>query len=113
MKKNLITGWLLLTAGVGVYSQANQSNPNNITIDRENSCEKFMMEVFPDKGNCSAQILNVYAWGVKENEEISWQLLDNAKVSKASGTFTTTQTRNVPKSITLPILPAGAYTFVA
>ena len=113
MKKILITGWLLLTAGVGVYSQANQSNPNNITIDRENSCEKFMMEVFPDKGNCSAQILNVYAWGVKDNEPISWQLLDNAKVSKASGTFTTTQTRNVPKSITLPILPAGAYTFVA
>ena len=113
MKKILITGWLLLTAGVGVYSQANQSNPNNITIQRENSCQEFMMEVFPDKGNCSAQILNVYAWGVKDNEPISWQLLDNAKVSKASGTFTTTQTRNVPKSITLPILPAGAYTFVA
>ena len=84
MKKILITGWLLLTAGVGVYSQANQSNPNNITIDRENSCEKFMMEVFPDKGNCSAQILNVYAWGVKDNEAISWQLLDNAKISKES-----------------------------
>ena len=113
MKKNLITGWLLLTAGVGVYSQANQSNPNNITIDRENSCEKFMMEVFPDKGNCSAQILNVYAWGVKDNEAISWQLLDNAKVSKASGTFTTTQTRNVNQRIELPNLPSGNYTFVA
>ena len=113
MKKNLITGWLLLTAGVGVYSQANQSNPNNITIDRENSCEKFMMEVFPDKGNCSAQILNVYAWGVKDNEAISWQLLDNAKVSKASGTFITTQTRNVNQRIELPNLPSGNYTFVA
>ena len=115
MKKNLITVWLLLIAGVVGYSQknTNQPDPNNITIDREAPCREFMMEVFPDKGNCSAQILNVYAWGVKENEEISWQLLDNAKVSKASGTFTTTQTRNVPKSITLPILPAGAYTFVA
>lgn len=113
MKKILITGWLLLTAGVGVYSQANQSNPNNITIDRENSCEKFMMEVFPDKGNCSAQILNVYAWGVKDNEEISWQLLDANKASKASGTFTATQTRNVNQRIELPNLPSGNYTFVA
>ena len=113
MKKILITGWLLLTAGVGVYSQANQSNPNNITIDRENSCEKFMMEVFPDKGNCSAQILNVYAWGVKDNEEISWQLLDANKASKASGTFTATQTRNVNQCIELPNLPSGNYTFVA
>ena len=71
------------------------------------------MEVFPDKGNCSAQILNVYAWGVKENEQISWQLLDANKASKASGTFTATQTRNVNQRIELPNLPSGNYTFVA
>ena len=72
-----------------------------------------MMEVFPDKGNCSAQILNVYAWGVKENEQISWQLLDASKASKASGTFTATQTRDVKQRIELPNLPSGNYTFVA
>ena len=115
MKKNLITVWLLLTAGVVGYSQKNinQPDPNNITIDRENPCREFMMEVFPDKGNCSAQILNVYAWGVKENEQISWQLLDANKASKASGTFTATQTRNVNQRIKLPNLPSGNYTFVA
>ena len=107
--------WLLLTAGVVGYSQknTNQPDPNNITIDRENPCREFMMEVFPDKGNCSAQILNVYAWGVKENEQISWQLLDATKASKASGTFTATQTRNVNQRIELPNLPSGNYTFVA
>ena len=107
--------WLLLTAGVVGYSQKNinQPDPNNITIDRENPCREFMMEVFPDKGNCSAQILNVYAWGVKENEQISWQLLDANKASKASGTFTATQTRNVNQRIELPNLPSGNYTFVA
>ena len=107
--------WLLLTAGVVGYSQknTNQLDPNNITIDRENPCREFMMEVFPDKGNCSAQILNVYAWGVKENEQISWQLLDATKASKASGTFTATQTRNVNQRIELPNLPSGNYTFVA
>ena len=107
--------WLLLTAGVVGYSQkdTNQPDPNNITIDRENPCREFMMEVFPDKGNCSAQILNVYAWGVKENEQISWQLLDANKASKASGTFTATQTRNVNQRIELPNLPSGNYTFVA
>ena len=115
MKKNLITVWLLLIAGVVGYSQKNinQPDPNNITIDRENPCREFMMEVFPDKGNCSAQILNVYAWGVKENEQISWQLLDANKASKASGTFTATQTRNVNQRIELPNLPLGNYTFVA
>ena len=115
MKKNLITVWLLLIAGVVGYSQKNinQPNPNNITIDRENPCREFIMEVFPDKGNCSAQILNVYAWGVKENEQISWQLLDANKASKASGTFTATQTRNVNQRIELPNLPSGNYTFVA
>jgi len=115
MKKNLITVWLLLIAGVVGYSQknTNQPDPNNITIDRENPCREFMMEVFPDKGNCSAQILNVYAWGVKENEQISWQLLDANKASKASGTFTATQTRNVNQRIELPNLPSGNYTFVA
>ena len=115
MKKNLITVWLLLIAGVVGYSQknTNQLDPNNITIDRENPCREFMMEVFPDKGNCSAQILNVYAWGVKENEQISWQLLDATKASKASGTFTATQTRNVNQRIELPNLPSGNYTFVA
>ena len=107
--------WLLLTAGVVGYSQknTNQPDPNNITIDRESPCREFMMEVFPDKGNCSAQILNVYAWGVKENEQISWQLLDATKASKASGTFTATQTRNVNQRIELPNLPSGNYTFVA
>ena len=112
--KKLIT-MLLLTAGVVGYSQknTNQPDPNNITIDRENPCREFMMEVFPDKGNCSAQILNVYAWGVKENEQISWQLLDANKASKASGTFTATQTRNVNQRIELPNLPSGNYTFVA
>ena len=107
--------WLLLTAGVVGYSQKNinQPDPNNITIDRENPCREFMMEVFPDKGNCSAQILNVYAWGVKENEQISWQLLDASKASKASGTFTATQTRDVKQRIELPNLPSGNYTFVA
>ena len=107
--------WLLLTAGVVGYSQknTNQPDPNNITIDRENPCREFMMEVFPDKGNCSAQILNVYAWGVKENEQISWQLLDATKASKASGTFTATQTRDVKQRIELPNLPSGNYTFVA
>ena len=107
--------WLLLTAGVVGYSQknTNQPDPNNITIDREAPCREFMMEVFPNKGNCSAQILNVYAWGVKENEQISWQLLDATKASKASGTFTTTQTRNVNQRIELPNLPSGNYTFVA
>ena len=107
--------WLLLTAGVVGYSQKNinQPDPNNITIDREAPCREFMMEVFPDKGNCSAQILNVYAWGVKENEQISWQLLDANKASKASGTFTATQTRNVNQRIELPNLPSGNYTFVA
>ena len=115
MKKNLITVWLLLTAGLGVYSQenTNQLDPNNITIDRENPCREFMMEVFPDKGNCSAQILNVYAWGVKENEPINWRLLDDKKVERASGTFTATQTRNVNQRIELPNLPSGNYTFVA
>ncbi|WP_462352520.1 T9SS type B sorting domain-containing protein [Capnocytophaga leadbetteri] len=115
MKKNLITVWLLLIAGVVGYSQknTNQPDPNNITIDREAPCREFMMEVFPDKGNCSAQILNVYAWGVKENEQISWQLLDANKASKASGTFTATQTRNVNQRIELPNLPSGNYTFVA
>ncbi|WP_454987694.1 T9SS type B sorting domain-containing protein [Capnocytophaga leadbetteri] len=115
MKKNLITVWLLLIAGVVGYSQknTNQPDPNNITIDREAPCREFMMEVFPDKGNCSAQILNVYAWGVKENEQISWQLLDASKASKASGTFTATQTRNVNQRIELPNLPSGNYTFVA
>ena len=115
MKKILITVWLLLIAGVVGYSQknTNQLDPNNITIDRKNPCREFMMEVFPDKGNCSAQILNVYAWGVKENEQISWQLLDATKASKASGTFTTTQTRNVNQRIELPNLPSGNYTFVA
>ena len=106
--------WLLLTAGVVGYSKKTQINPpNNITIDREAPCREFMMEVFPDKGNCSAQILNVYAWGVKENEQISWQLLDASKASKASGTFTATQTRNVNQRIELPNLPSGNYTFVA
>ena len=107
--------WLLLTAGVVGYSQknTNQLDPNNITIDREAPCREFMMEVFPDKGNCSAQILNVYAWGVKENEQISWQLLDANKASKASGTFTATQTRDVKQRIELPNLPSGNYTFVA
>ncbi|WP_304348011.1 T9SS type B sorting domain-containing protein [Capnocytophaga leadbetteri] len=115
MKKRLVTMWLLLTAGVVGYSQknTNQPDPNNITIDRESPCREFMMEVFPDKGNCSAQILNVYAWGVKENEQISWQLLDATKASKASGTFTATQTRNVNQRIELPNLPSGNYTFVA
>ncbi|WP_454977218.1 T9SS type B sorting domain-containing protein [Capnocytophaga leadbetteri] len=115
MKKRLVTMWLLLTAGVIGYSQknTNQLDPNNITIDREAPCREFMMEVFPDKGNCSAQILNVYAWGVKENEQISWQLLDANKASKASGTFTATQTRNVNQRIELPNLPSGNYTFVA
>ena len=115
MKKNLITVWLLLIAGVVGYSQknTNQPDPNNITIDRENPCREFVMEVFPDKGNCSAQILNVYAWGVKENEQISWQLLDASKASKASGTFTATQTRDVKQRIELPNLPSGNYTFVA
>ena len=115
MKKKLITVWLLLIAGVVGYSQknTNQPDPNNITIDREAPCREFMMEVFPDKGNCSAQILNVYAWGIKENEQISWQLLDASKVSKASGTFTATQTRDVKQRIELPNLPSGNYTFVA
>jgi len=115
MKKRLVTMWLLLTAGVVGYSQKNinQPDPNNITIDRENPCREFMMEVFPDKGNCSAQILNVYAWGVKENEQISWQLLDATKASKASGKFTATQTRDVKQRIELPNLPSGNYTFVA
>ena len=115
MKKKLITVWLLLIAGVVGYSQknTNQPDPNNITIDREAPCREFMMEVFPDKGNCSTQILNVYAWGVKENEQISWQLLDANKASKASGTFTATQTRNVNQRIELPNLPSGNYTFVA
>ena len=112
--KKLIT-ILLLTAGVSVYSQenANQTNSFNIAVDSKNPCREFMMEVFPDKGNCSAQILNVYAWGVKENEQISWQLLDATKASKASGTFTATQTRNVNQRIELPNLPSGNYTFVA
>ena len=107
--------WLLLTAGVVGYSQknANQTNSFNIAVDSKNPCREFMMEVFPDKGNCSAQILNVYAWGVKENEQISWQLLDANKASKASGTFTATQTRNVNQRIELPNLPSGNYTFVA
>jgi len=115
MKKNLITVWLLLIAGVVGYSQknTNQLDLNNITIDRENPCREFMMEVFPDKGNCSAQILNVYAWGVKENEPINWRLLDDKKVERASGTFTTTQIRNVNQRIELPNLPSGNYTFVA
>ena len=115
MKKNLITVWLLLIAGVVGYSQknTNQPNSNNITIDREAPCREFMMEVFPDKGNCSAQILNVYAWGVKENEQISWQLLDANKASKASGTFTAPQTRDINQHIELPNLPSGNYTFVA
>ena len=115
MKKNLITVWLLLIAGVVGYSQKNinQPDPNNITIDREAPCREFMMEVFPDKGNCSAQILNVYAWGIKENEQISWQLLDASKASKASGTFTATQTHDVKQRIELPNLPSGNYTFVA
>ena len=115
MKKNLITVWLLLIAGVVGYSQknTNQPDPNNITIDREAPCREFMMEVFPDKGNCSAQILNVYAWGVKENEQISWQLLDANKASKASGTFTAPQTRDINQHIELPNLPSGNYTFVA
>ena len=115
MKKKLITVWLLLIAGVVGYSQknTNQPDPNNITIDREAPCREFMMEVFPDKGNCSTQILNVYAWGVKENEQISWQLLDASKASKASGTFTATQTRDVKQRIELPNLPSGNYTFVA
>ena len=112
--KKLIT-MLLLTAGVSVYSQenTNQLDPNNITIDRENPCREFMMEVFPDKGNCSAQILNIYAWGVKENEPINWRLLDDKKVERAYGTFTATQTRNVNRRIELPNLPSGNYTFVA
>ena len=112
--KKLIT-ILLLTAGVSVYSQenANQTNSFNIAVDSKNPCREFMMEVFPDKGNCSAKILNVYAWGVKENEQISWQLLDASKASKASGTFTATQTRDVKQRIELPNLPSGNYTFVA
>ena len=115
MKKKLITVWLLLIAGVVGYSQknTNQPDPNNITIDREAPCREFMMEVFPDKGNCSAQILNVYAWGVKENEPINWRLLDDKKVERASGTFTATQTRDVKQRIELPNLPSGNYTFVA
>ena len=115
MKKKLITVWLLLIAGVVGYSQknTNQPDPNNITIDREAPCREFMMEVFPDKGNCSAQILNVYAWGVKENEPINWRLLDDKKIERASGTFTATQTRNVNRRIELPNLPSGNYTFVA
>ena len=112
--KKLIT-ILLLTAGVSVYSQenANQTNSFNIAVDSKNPCREFMMEVFPDKGNCSAQILNVYAWGVKENEPINWRLLDDKKVERASGTFTATQTRNVNQRIELPNLPSGNYTFVA
>ena len=112
--KKLIT-MLLLTAGVSVYSQenANQTNSFNIAVDSKNPCREFMMEVFPDKGNCSAQILNVYAWGVKENEPINWRLLDNKKIERASGTFTATQTRNVNRRIELPNLPSGNYTFVA
>lgn len=112
--KKLIT-MLLLTAGVSVYSQenANQTNSFNIAVDSKNPCREFMMEVFPDKGNCSAQILNVYAWGVKENEPINWRLLDDKKVERASGTFTTTQIRNVNQRIELPNLPSGNYTFVA
>ena len=115
MKKNLITVWLLLIAGVVGYSQknTNQLDPNNITIDRENPCREFVMEVFPDKGNCSAQILNVYAWGVKENEPINWCLLDDKKLERASGTFTATQTHNVNQRLELPNLPSGNYTFVA
>ena len=112
--KKLIT-ILLLTAGVSVYSQenANQTNSFNIAVDSKNPCREFMMEVFPDKGNCSAQILNVYAWGVKENEPINWRLLDNKKIERASGTFTATQTRDVKQRIELPNLPSGNYTFVA
>ena len=112
--KKLIT-MLLLTAGVSVYSQenANQTNSFNIAVDSKNPCREFMMEVFPDKGNCSAQILNVYAWGVKENEPINWRLLDDKKVERAYGTFTATQTRNVNRRIELPNLPSGNYTFVA
>ena len=112
--KKLIT-MLLLTAGVSVYSQenANQTNSFNIAVDSKNPCREFMMEVFPDKGNCSAQILNVYAWGVKENEPINWHLLDDKKIERASGTFTATQTRNVNRRIELPNLPSGNYTFVA
>ena len=112
--KKLIT-MLLLTAGVSVYSQenANQTNSFNIAVDSKNPCREFMMEVFPDKGNCSAQILNVYAWGVKENEPINWRLLDDKKIERASGTFTATQTRNVNRRIELPNLPSGNYTFVA
>ena len=106
---------LLLTAGVSVYSQenANQTNSFNIAVDSKNPCREFMVEVFPDKGNCSAQILNVYAWGVKENEPINWRLLDDKKIERASGTFTATQTRNVNRRIELPNLPSGNYTFVA
>lgn len=112
--KKLIT-MLLLTAGVSVYSQenANQTNSFNIAVDSKNPCRELMMEVFPDKGNCSAQILNVYAWGVKENEPINWRLLDDKKIERASGTFTATQTRNVNRRIELPNLPSGNYTFVA
>ena len=112
--KKLIT-MLLLTAGVSVYSQenANQTNSFNIAVDSKNPCREFMVEVFPDKGNCSAQILNVYAWGVKENEPINWRLLDDKKIERASGTFTATQTRNVNRRIELPNLPSGNYTFVA
>ena len=112
--KKLIT-MLLLTAGVSVYSQenANQTNSFNIAVDSKNPCRELMMEVFPDKGNCSAQILNVYAWGVKENEPINWRLLDDKKIERASGTFTATQTRNVNRRIELSNLPSGNYTFVA
>ena len=57
--------------------------------------------------------MNVYAWGVKENEPINWRLLDDKKIERASGTFTATQTRNVNRRIELPNLPSGNYTFVA
>jgi len=82
MKKKLITVWLLLIAGVVGYSQknTNQPDPNNITIDREAPCREFMMEVFPDKGNCSAQILNVSVDYLVGNSEEKNDDLDNIEL---------------------------------
>ena len=113
MKKNLITVWLLLTAGVGVYSQenANQTNSFNIAVDSKNPCQNFIVKVFPNEDDCRRVSLQVQTFHIPEGTtSITWEVLNNGNKKVANGALKQVNV-NVAETISLPNLPKGTYTF--
>lgn len=115
MKKNLITVWLLLIAGVVGYSQknTNQTNSFNIAVDSKNPCQNFIVEVFPNEDDCRRISLQVQTFHIPEGTtSITWEVLNNGNKKVANGALKQVNVNvNVAETISLPNLPKGTYTF--